>query len=150
MTASKRIPLPGSPVRGSSRGRPVMALLDLLGRRWALRILWELRDGAQNFRALQASAGELSPSIVNTRLKELREAGLVQAGPDGYLLTESGRALLERFQPIAAWANDWAAALAKPAPRPVKARVASPADAASRRRSASRPSRPAGRSSTRA
>ena len=32
-------------VRGSRTGRPVMALLDLLGRRWTLRIVWELRDG---------------------------------------------------------------------------------------------------------
>jgi DNA-binding HxlR family transcriptional regulator len=24
----------------------VMALLDLLGRRWSLRVLWELRDDA--------------------------------------------------------------------------------------------------------
>jgi DNA-binding HxlR family transcriptional regulator len=38
-------PRPGTKVRGSSGGRPIMALLDLLGRRWALRILWELRGG---------------------------------------------------------------------------------------------------------
>ena len=63
MTTIKRIPLPGGRVRGSASGRPVMALLDLLGRRWALRILFELRDGAQNFRALQASVEAISPSI---------------------------------------------------------------------------------------
>ena len=38
-------PIPGKPVRGSKTGRPIMALLDLLGRRWALRVLWELRNG---------------------------------------------------------------------------------------------------------
>ncbi len=107
------MPLPGGPVRGSRKGKPVMALLDLLGRRWALRILWELRGGAQSFRSLQASAGEISPSILNTRTKELREAGLVEAGATGYALTASGQALLERLLPLAAWADDWAAALAR-------------------------------------
>ncbi|HJV56497.1 MAG TPA: transcriptional regulator, partial [Methylomirabilota bacterium] len=37
-------PRPGWPVRGSRTGRPIMALMDLLGRRWALRVIWELRD----------------------------------------------------------------------------------------------------------
>src|SRR6202035_4396571 len=74
--ADKSTPLPGRPVRGSQTGRPVMALLDLLGRRWALRILWELRDGsALTFRQLQARCGDISSSVLNDRLRELREAG---------------------------------------------------------------------------
>ncbi len=135
MTKVKRIPLPGSRVRGSISGRPVMALFDLLGRRWSLRILFELRDGAQNFRALQASVETISPSILNTRLKELREAMLLEAGPDGYVLTGPGRALLERLLPVAAWASEWAAMLAKTAALPpLKGRAASTAGAAVRRR----------------
>ena len=45
-------------VRGSRSGRPIMALLDLLGRRWTLRILWELREQAliATVDALHASA----------------------------------------------------------------------------------------------
>ena len=39
-------PKPGRRVRGSATGRPIMALLDLLGRRMTLRILWELRETA--------------------------------------------------------------------------------------------------------
>ena len=60
-------------VRGSRTGRPIMVVLDLLGRRGALRILWELRAGPLTFRALQA-ASESNPSLVNTRLAELRAA----------------------------------------------------------------------------
>ena len=136
MTSAKnRLPLPGRPARGSARGRPVMALLDLLGRRWSLRVLWQLRDGAQTFRVLQAGADGLSPSILNTRLKELREARLVEAGEAGYVLTASGAALLKRLQPLAAWADEWAVSLAAPqARRTVKVRAVSPAGAASRRR----------------
>src|SRR5262249_6915756 len=48
-----RTPTPGRPVRGSKTGRPTVALLDLLGRRWTLRIVWELRETRRTFRALQ-------------------------------------------------------------------------------------------------
>ena len=68
-------PLPGRPVRGSHTGRPVMALLDLLGRRGTLRVLWELHEGhGQSFRLLRANADGISPSVLNDRLKELRES----------------------------------------------------------------------------
>ena len=72
-------PRPGKRVRGSSSGRPVMALLDLLGRRWALRILWELREESpQSFNALQRACEKLSPSVLSQRLAELKESGLVE------------------------------------------------------------------------
>ena len=78
-------------VRGSRTGRPIMALLDLLGRRWALRIVWELRDDqALTSRALRTACDEASPSILQTRLSELRDAGLVELTSDGYRLTEIG------------------------------------------------------------
>jgi DNA-binding HxlR family transcriptional regulator len=67
-------PKPGARVRGSRSGRPIMALLDLLGRRWALRILWELRDGPRTFRALRLACDDASPSVLNARLRELRDA----------------------------------------------------------------------------
>ncbi len=103
-------PAPGRPVRGSRTGRPVMALLDLLGRRWALRVLWELRDGQQlTFRELQARGGGVSSSVLNDRLKELREASVVAAEPNGYRLTEEGAKLLAALAPLDEWAKDWAA-----------------------------------------
>ena len=102
-------PLPGRAVRGSRSGRPVMALLDLLGRRGNLRLLWELRDGqAQSFRLLQASAGDMSPSVLNDRLKELREARLVELGEPGYALTPAGLALAKLLKPLNRWAESWA------------------------------------------
>jgi DNA-binding HxlR family transcriptional regulator len=100
-------PLPHRRVRGSATGRPIMALLDLLGRRMAGRILWELRDGSLTFRALQAAA-ETNPSVLNVRLRELREAHIVEHGPEGYGLTPHGKRLLELFLPLHAWAEDWA------------------------------------------
>ena len=85
-----------------------MALLDLLGRRMALRILWELREGRRlTFRALQAEA-ETNPSVLNARLRELREAQLIAHEDDGYCLTGQGRELLEKFLPLHVWADKWA------------------------------------------
>jgi DNA-binding HxlR family transcriptional regulator len=106
-------PKPGSRLRGSSTGRPIMALLDLLGRRMTLRILWELRDGKRlTFRALQEAA-ETNPSVLNLRLKELREACLVEHGAEGYELSPQGIELLGRFLPINAWADEWAKLVAE-------------------------------------
>src|ERR1700730_12948246 len=63
-------------VRGSRSGRPIMALLDLLGRRWALRILWELREQTLTSRSLRAACDEASPTVLQARLSELRQAGI--------------------------------------------------------------------------
>ena len=104
-----RLPHPGQPVRGSRTGRPLMALLDLLGRRWALRILWELRDGPASFRTLRQRADDVSPSVLGARLGELRLAGIVELdAPHGYRATRHGRALLGALAPLADWAAAWA------------------------------------------
>jgi DNA-binding HxlR family transcriptional regulator len=85
-----------------------MALFDLLGRRWALRVLWELREGPVTFRELQARCGEISSSVLNQRLRELRDAGVVAQEPgSGYRLTPEGRTLLEALSPLQAWAERW-------------------------------------------
>lgn len=103
-------PRPGRPVRGSRTGRPEMAVLDLLGRRWNLRILWELRAGdALTFRELRDRCDGMSPSVLNTRLGELREARIVELlEPGGYRLTEDGASLIEALEPLRAWARGWA------------------------------------------
>lgn len=89
-----------------------MALLDLLGRRMTLRILWELRVGPLTFRALQEAA-ETNPGLLNKRLAELREAGIVESGSDrqeggGYMLTRDGQFLLAKLMPLSRWAEAWA------------------------------------------
>src|SRR5258708_2843693 len=86
-----------------------MALLDLLGRRWTLRILWELREEpVPTFRELQQRCGDISSSVLNQRLSELREAGIVARHEHGYGLTQQGLRLLHDLAPLDAWAADWA------------------------------------------
>ncbi len=96
------------PVRGSKTGRPIMAALDLLGRRWCLRILWELRDQPLTFRALQAACGDISPSVLQQRLKDLGEAALVEHDGEGYAPTKAARALQPVMLALNSWAEDWA------------------------------------------
>ena len=104
------VPTPGRPVRGSRTGRPIMALLDLLGRRWALRILWEVRHGPLAFRALRERCDGMSPSVLMQRLRELREAGIIVRGArSGYQLTADGRSLLGALRGLDAWARSWSA-----------------------------------------
>jgi DNA-binding HxlR family transcriptional regulator len=85
-----------------------MALLDLLGRRWTLRLLWELRSGPLGFRALQEACGGISPTAVSTRLGELRAAGLVGDAPArAHGLTELGRELLASLGPLLLFSEAW-------------------------------------------
>jgi|SRR5690606_13566381 len=94
------------PVPAASR--PIMALLDILGRKWALRVLWELRKGPLSSRALRSAAGDLSPTVLQARINELRRAGLVASTEEGYSLTPMGVELAEAFLPLYRFADKWA------------------------------------------
>ena len=73
----------------------ISQLLGLLEARYAMRVLWALKDGhAQTFRLLQDSVGGITPNTLNTRIKELREAGLMDHVPEGYCVTPTGADLL--------------------------------------------------------
>ena len=104
---------PGSPVRGSSTGRPVMVLFDILGQRWTLRILWELRDERSTFRELRSRCEDVSPSLLNRRLKSLRALRLVDHTEDGYGYTRLGTELGVQLAQLNRWSNRWAKALEK-------------------------------------
>lgn len=108
---SKSSPDIGQPARGSQTGRPIMVLLDALGRRWSLRILWELRGDSLTFRELQAACDGASPSVLNTRLRELRSLQLIDHDGSGYRLSTQGQSLAEHFLPISRWAEKWAGSL---------------------------------------
>lgn len=109
------IPKPGKPVRGSKSGAPIMALFDLLGRRWAMGVVWNLARGPSTFRALQeaceSKGGKISPSILNARIKDLQEARLVERSVEGYALTGLGRELFALIEPLKPWSRSWSRAL---------------------------------------
>ena len=102
------IPTPGQPVRGSKTGKPIMALLDLLGRSWAMGIIWHLNSGPSTFRKIQEYCENISPTTLNKRLKELSLAGLIERTIDGYSLTKEGKELYLLIEPLGSWAKIWA------------------------------------------
>ena len=85
-----------------------MALFDLLGKRWAMGVIWQLRSGPATFRALQGACESISPAVLNSRLKELREAKFVCATDEGYALTAMGVELSQLLEPFGGWAIAWA------------------------------------------
>jgi DNA-binding HxlR family transcriptional regulator len=105
------IPKPGSPVRGSKTGAPIMVLFDLLGRRWAMGIIWNLSVEPTAFRNLQIKCETISPTILSTRLKELTEAHIIERTLDGYQLTGMGRELFALIKPLGDWSKGWAKTL---------------------------------------
>ncbi len=102
------IPLPGSKVRGSQTGKPIMALLDLLGRTWALGIIWNLQQGPATFRELQQRCEQISPTLLNSRLKELKTLQVVDMQESGYQLTCHGQQLISIILPLGDWSKQWA------------------------------------------
>jgi len=102
------VPKPGRPVRGSDTGRPIMALLDLLGRRWVMRIIWELRAEPLTFRELRERCDAMSPTVLNQRLQELRETRIIEtAQSGGYTLSAPGVSLLQAMMPLLKWSDAW-------------------------------------------
>jgi DNA-binding HxlR family transcriptional regulator len=103
------VPRPGVPVRGSTTGRPVMAALDLLGRRWTLRVIWELQQQPAGFRELRRRCDSMSSSVLAERLRDLREAQIVSVDAGGvYHLTSLGERLHGALAPLQDWASAWA------------------------------------------
>ncbi|MFF8538024.1 winged helix-turn-helix transcriptional regulator [Streptomyces sp. SAS_267] len=90
-----------------------MAAMDLFGRRWALRILWELREGPLGARALLARCEGLSSSVLYQRLRELTSNGIIANSADGYQLTRLGTSLGDALRPLDGWATVWAQAQAQ-------------------------------------
>jgi DNA-binding HxlR family transcriptional regulator len=88
-----------------SNERVIESVLDLLGRRWALRLVWELRRNTLSFSELRERSG-ISPSVLSARLRELREAGVVEHGTGRrYQLSGRGRELARVLYELNRWAE---------------------------------------------
>ncbi len=99
---------------GAKENVAVNQLLELLEARFALRVLWALKNGhPQTFRLLQDSIGHITPNTLNTRIKELRAAGLLIHDGHGYVVTALGADLLKRLSELPAFAGKWSASQAK-------------------------------------
>jgi DNA-binding HxlR family transcriptional regulator len=81
------------------------AALDLLGRRWSLRLVWELRRDLLTFSELRERTG-ISPSVLSARLRELVEAGVIERDDARrYRIAETGRELARLLFELNRWAE---------------------------------------------
>lgn len=95
-------------LRRASTSERMCSALDVFGRRWALRIVWELRVGPLNFRGLQAACGQISPSVLQRRLHELRRVGVIEKIPGlGYRLSARGEKLFLVLAQLNKWSDGW-------------------------------------------
>ena len=108
MTQKRSTGRTGQQVRGSRTGRPIMAAFDMLGRRWTMKILWELNAGPCTFRALAERVGEVVPSTLNRRLQEMKDMNVLTHNGEGYELTGLGRRLVVALDPLRDWSEEWA------------------------------------------
>ena len=93
-------------VREAPTAARMAELLDVCGRRWALRVVWELRRGAMNFRGLRTACEEISPGVLQSRLHEWRRLDVVESIPRlGYRLTARGEQLFQLLAPFSDWAG---------------------------------------------
>lgn len=98
-----------------SKTPAIAEIISLLSKKWVMRIIWELRDKSLTFRELQAACEELSPSVLNNRLKLLQHAQIAEKDSiRGYNLTDMGRELLEVYKPLNRWAIRWQANRVRP------------------------------------
>ncbi|NRQ31428.1 transcriptional regulator [Nonomuraea sp. NN258] len=89
---------------------PIAHALDLVGERWALLVVRELRLGPRRFAELQAALPGAGPSVLAQRLRELVRVGVLRhrtlpppASAKVYELTEWGAELEPVFAALRVW-----------------------------------------------
>ena len=91
---------------------PIRDILDRIGDRWSLLVLWSLTDGARRFTELRRDIGDISPRMLAQTVRRLEQDGLVSrtvtpSVPQrvDYALTSLGRSFLEPLDVLVDWAD---------------------------------------------
>lgn len=91
---------------------PIRDVLDRVGDRWSLLILWSLVDGAKRFSELRRQIGDVSQRMLAQTVRRLEQDGLLSRTVTptvpprvDYSLTPLGRSFLEPLNTLVDWAN---------------------------------------------
>lgn len=89
---------------------PVELYIDVLGNKWKILIIWNLRNGALRYSDLQKKTHDVNSKTLTTHLRELENLKIISrvVFPEvpprvEYSLTEYGKALLPVFDAIRVW-----------------------------------------------
>ena len=92
---------------------PIERGMRLLGGKWKGSILWHLKDGPVRFNDLARQLGGASKKMVNQRLKEMEEMGLVERRvlstrpiAVAYSITDFGRSALDVLDQLRVWSEE--------------------------------------------
>ncbi len=89
-----------------SKNRPVESALDLLGRRWALRLVWELRRSTLAFSELRRADWRSAPPFSPRGSASCVDAGVLERdGGRRYRLSGRGRELARVLYELNRWAE---------------------------------------------
>lgn len=92
---------------------PVAMAAEIVCSRWTALVVRELLCGSTRFNDIRRGVPLMSPTLLSKRLKELEEAGVVEAvpaGPSGvfdYTLTEAGEDLRTVVMSLGLWGQRW-------------------------------------------
>lgn len=93
---------------------PIAKSAEIVGDPWAILIVREMLLGSSRFSVLQRGMPRISPTVLNKRLKELEERGVIATRPlkgqrgYEYRLTPAGRELSAVVEALAVWGMRWA------------------------------------------
>ena len=95
---------------------PIRDVLDHIGDRWSLLVLWSLADGTLRFTELKRSIGDISQRVLAQTLRRLEQDGFVRreiypSVPPrvDYSLTDMGRSFLRPMNGLIDWADEYQA-----------------------------------------
>lgn len=90
------------------------AASEVLSRKWSLVIVGRLLEGGKRFSELRASIPEISPKVLSSTLKALKNHGVVERMVDDgspvkvkYRLTEKGLDLEGIVESLEEWGEKW-------------------------------------------
>ena len=92
---------------------PIAMATEVLCSRWTPLVLRELLCGSTRFNDLRRGVPRMSPTLLSKRLKELEEAGVIEAKRSGrssaveYTLTNAGNDLRDIVMSLGIWGQRW-------------------------------------------
>lgn len=101
----------------AARSCPVAAFQKMIGGKYKLRIVWDLRDGPRRYGEIRSGllrgtegSAEITPRVLSRELKALTQSGLIDRRDFGevppkveYRLTRKGKS----FVPVVAAIREW-------------------------------------------
>ncbi len=113
--------MPAFELRGRRYNNPVELVLEVLGGKWKMPILWRLKERAWRFAELRRDLGRITDKMLAQQLRELERDGLLTRHVERvvpphveYAITALGRSAVPAIDGLRTWGTALKRALAAP------------------------------------